>query len=120
MNKKYILNYWQSSNYGAVLTAYALNNIIKGSHLVDNFSKTMLNRTLDFDFQTKFMNENFTSIEKYNHLINNQLNCLEEENIFFVGSDQVFRPKVAENILNSFLLGEINEKNCFFCKFWCR
>jgi len=111
MNKKYILNYWQSSNYGAVLTAYALNNIIKGSHLVDNFSKTMLNRTLDFDFQTKFMNENFTSIEKYNHLINNQLNCLDEENIFFVGSDQVFRPKVAENILNSFLLGEINEKN---------
>ena len=73
MNKKYILNYWQSSNYGAVLTAYALNNIIKGSCLVDNFSKTMLNRTLDFDFQTKFMNKNFTSIEKYNHLINTLL-----------------------------------------------
>ena len=110
MNKRYILNYWQASNYGAVLTAYALNKIIQESCLVDNFSETMLNRTLDFDFQTKFMSKNFMSIEKYNHIVSNELDCSEEK-IFFVGSDQVFRPKVAENILNSFLLGEINEKH---------
>lgn len=110
MNKRYILNYWQASNYGAVLTAYALNKIIQESCLVDNFSEIMLNRTLDFDFQTKFMSKNFMSIEKYNHIVSNELDCSEEK-IFFVGSDQVFRPKVAENILNSFLLGEINEKH---------
>lgn len=101
MNKDiiYILNYgWENRNYGAILTAYALQQVLtdyfnKESYIVNNSEDIHNKITQKLDFSKKFKEKymkftpHITSWEDYKKLN-------ENSNTFIVGSDQVFRPKI--------------------------
>ncbi len=105
--KKYILNYWWASNYGAILTAYALHNTMPNSLLVDNSSQLIKNSGCEFNFAEKFSNKYLNITKKYSNYTE-LLELGKNNGYFIVGSDQVFRPNVALNVLDSFLLNYVN------------
>lgn len=86
----YNVNFWHTrDNYGANLTAFALQSFLNNSYLVDNslLQNEIINRkwSFSFDFQRKYL-KTTKSIDK---------NCEElnqNANTFITGSDQVFRP----------------------------
>lgn len=86
----YITNFWFSrDNYGANLTAFALQCLLNNSYLVDNslWQNDIINRkwSFSFDFQRKYL-KTTKSID---------INCEDlnqNANTFITGSDQVFRP----------------------------
>ena len=96
-NNIYILNYWWAANYGANLTAYAIHKIIENSLLINNAEykqKLSENRfTFHHNFEKKYLKT--LNIEE---IVNNQ------NDIYIVGSDQVFRPKTNEIIFGDYLL----------------
>lgn len=89
-NLIYNFNFWHTrDNYGANLTAFALQCLLNNSYLVDNslLQNDIINRkwTFSFDFQRKYL-KTTKSID---------INCEDlnqNANTFITGSDQVFRP----------------------------
>lgn len=106
-----ILNYWWASNYGANLTAFALNEIIKQLDYnpinVDNSDwKQQLSDsiyTFAKDFFCKYLNPS----KRYINLSDFLLSSFSKE-IYIVGSDQVFRPNLNNRISETFLLDYVN------------
>ena len=93
-NNTYIMNFWWSNNYGAILTAFALQRILKNfnvkSELVNNtweyYKLTNKKKYLSANFADKYLSVT-TPVEKYSDYL--KLN--DNGNIFITGSDQVFR-----------------------------
>ena len=91
-NKIFICNYWWNcNNYGALLTAFAINKLVENSYLVNdlriNFYKA-INKKYDFSYpfkrdflKTEDIKEMYLNLEKLNDI----------SNTFITGSDQVFR-----------------------------
>ncbi len=97
-NKIYITNFWWAANYGANLTAYAINQIVSNSYLVDNSDCYQLIRESSFSFHKNFKKKYFNKIEKLCNIKN------MDSLTFIVGSDQVFRPIINKNISETFML----------------
>lgn len=105
MNNIYIINFWWTKNYGAILTAFAIFNILKTSDhspvLINNPKKEYIKKRkkdaniLDFvknNFKlTKYLNDNYETLNN-------------NANIFITGSDQVFRGQYIKNHMEQFLL----------------
>ena len=91
-NKKiYISNYWWNyNNYGAILTAYALQKLLNNSFLINdlniNIHKLINNK---YDFSEKFKKKYLQIFDNINFSNLNELN--KYSNTFISGSDQVFR-----------------------------
>ncbi len=111
-----IVNYWWSLNYGAMLTAYALQTAIK-----------MLGYNPKNVFYEDYASEiNKTFADKYLLLTDR---CQKEEDfillnnftkIFITGSDQVFRPAYCMPFLNTVFLNFVslnNKKTAFAASF---
>ena len=85
-NNVSIFNFWWAANYGANLTAYAIQQLIENSILIDNsdFQQYLCDSNQDFHY-------NFA--KKYLMTSNNylKLSLDNEFNTYIVGSDQVFR-----------------------------
>ena len=101
-----IFNYWYTDgNYGAVLTAYALQCLVetfgRASLLVDNFKKNPTHKTTSvtttFTKNNLQITEKILSVSALLALANNSSN-------FIVGSDQVFRPIYTNKMIEQFLL----------------
>lgn len=109
-NKIYIQNFWYENNYGACLTAYALYQMCVSlgydTYLIDNGST---GQHLSFLFG-KFFNK-YCKVTKQIKSYTDLKDINNENNIFIVGSDQVFRPKIAKKQLDAFLLNPINIKS---------
>ena len=110
-----ILNFWWAANYGANLTAYALQQLIENSSLIDNsdFQQSLGDSKYKFhhNFANKYLKisalcRTFTSLHELN----------KNSNTFIVGSDQVFRAKLNKRIAATFLLdfADINSKKIAF------
>lgn len=88
----YISNYWWTENYGATLTAYALQLLVPQSVLCNNKDKISLARQEKFD---KNFSQNFA--KQYLDYTSLLLSCrdyyslLKNSKTFITGSDQVFR-----------------------------
>ena len=110
-----ILNFWWAANYGANLTAYALQQLIENSILVDNSDFQQYLGDLAQEFHHNFVKKYLQTSDvcrTTNSLCNLNRNC----NTFIVGSDQVFRPKLNKRIADTFLLdfANINSKKIAF------
>lgn len=86
----YITNFWFSrDNYGANLTAFALQCLLNNSYLIDNslWKNDIAYRkwTFSFDFQKTYL-KTTKRMDKNCEQLNNT------SNTFITGSDQVFRP----------------------------
>lgn len=100
-----ILNLWGTCNYGAILTAYAIQNLFKNKNLnypLINYIPWHKNKYLGSIFE-KFANKYLT----LTHEINNSadfsgLNAYADT--FVVGSDQVFRYKYIRRFLDIYTL----------------
>lgn len=106
-----ILNYWWAANYGANLTAYALQMLIENSILVDNsdFQQCLAESKQVFhrNFAKKYLNTGDVC-----RMPLSLQNLNKNSNTFIVGSDQVFRPSINRKIADTFLLdfADINSK----------
>ena len=100
-----ILNYWWTNNYGASLTAFALNSIVENFKVVDNSTKISKILRKKSDFCIKFA-KSYLNITDFN------INC----DIFITGSDQVFRPIYTNKMLDQYMLdfANINSKKISF------
>lgn len=114
-NNVSILNYWWAANYGANLTAFALQQLIKNSILINNsnFQQYISNSQLKFhkNFAKNYLNTS-KICRTYSTFNNLNKNC----NTFVVGSDQVFRPHINKSIFDTFLLNfaDITSKKIAF------
>lgn len=106
----YILNYWWAANYGAILTAYALQETILNYNENVYCAKNTDNIQLLTESRYNF-HEIFTS--KY---IQQKEITTSTNDIYIVGSDQVFRPILNKRIADTFLLdfADINSKKIAF------
>ena len=112
-DKIYITNLWHSrNNYGANLTAFALQSIIEKlgykSELVNNTTKMREYKwrksTFSFKFAKKYL--------KHTSFMKGCLDILNiYGNVFITGSDQVFRPKYTHEKLDHYLLDFVNVDN---------
>ena len=102
-----ILNFWWTSNYGAILTAYALQQVLENmgitSQLVNyqyGYKKKLFKNSLFESFANKYLNisEKISSKKDFDKLA-------KAVNTFLVGSDQVFNTYMTKNRLNEYLLG---------------
>ena len=102
-NKICILNYWWAANYGANLTAYALQQLIDNSVLVDNsdWSQWISEEKQGFHlyFAEKYLLTTPVCRKVSDFIV---LNNMVET--FIVGSDQVFRKKTNRKVAETFLL----------------
>ena len=118
-NKILILNYWWAANYGANLTAYALQQLLKEYNyknvLVDNSEKYYQITLLKYSSFDKFQKQYLSSSNKIESISNcNKLN--KKFNTFITGSDQVFRPAYIEKNKYQYLLdfADANSKKIAF------
>ena len=97
-----ILNYWWAANYGANLTAYALNKLIPNSLLVDNtdFKQDLVENK--YLFHKNFAKKYLKTINK-SSILQNTKAC-----VYITGSDQVFRPYLNQNISSDYFLDFAN------------
>lgn len=117
MNSEYninILNFWWAANYGANLTAYALQQLIENSILVDNsdFQQCLASKQeFHRNFAKTYLNTGNVCRSTLSLLNLNKI-C----NTFIVGSDQVFRPYLNKRIADTFLLdfADTNAKKIAF------
>lgn len=114
-----ILNYWCSNNYGALWTAYCLQQ-----YLMTQFNKDF--RLLDWkadywkkefenSFCNKFAKDNLSLTKEFKQVEDlKELNTLTDT--FIVGSDQVFRYSYMKNIKDVYLLDftDLNKKRIAF------
>lgn len=101
-NLIYNFNFWHTrDNYGANLTAFALQSLLNNSYLVDNslLQNDIINRkwSFSFDFQRKYL-KTTKRIDKNCEQLN------KTSNTFIIGSDQVFRPIYTQGKLEQYLL----------------
>ena len=118
-NKILILNYWWAANYGANLTAYALQQLLKEYNyknvLVDNSEKYYQITLLKYSSLKKKKKQYLSSSNKIESISNcNKLN--KKFNTFITGSDQVFRPAYIEKNKYQYLLdfADANSKKIAF------
>lgn len=103
-----ILNYWWTANYGANLTAYAIQQLIKDSILINNLQwrETIISKPYNFhlNFAKKYLktSNNYQKVQDF-------LNLNNKSNTFIVGSDQVFRPIYTNQMLDKYLLDFVGE-----------
>lgn len=102
-----ILNFWWTSNYGAILTAYALQQVLNDigitSQLVNyqyGYKKKLYKNSLFEDFANKYLiTSKKISNKKDFEILGKSVKT------FIVGSDQVFNTYMTRNRLNEYLLG---------------
>ena len=102
-----ILNFWWTSNYGAILTAYALQQVLNDigitSQLVNyqyGYKKKLYKNSLFEDFANKYLiTSKKISNKKDFEILGKSVKT------FIVGSDQVFNTYMTRNRLNEHLLG---------------
>ena len=107
--------WWAISNYGALLTGYAIQQILKqmgySSKLINNISmcpdqEKEYKNTFNYRFAQEYLN--YTEILRTPtdfELLNNQAK------IFITGSDQVFAPKWMNSQIDYYLLNFVNTEN---------
>ena len=112
VNEIIIFNYWWTKgNYGALLTAYALQKLLKmlnyNSLLANNYTKKNYS---DFRYSTDdFILNNINTTNKIDKTEDlTRLNLLSKT--FVAGSDQVFRPIYTNNVLEEHLLDFVDSK----------
>jgi len=102
-----IINFWWTCNYGAILTAYALQKVLEGL----GFNAELVN--YKYGHKKKiFKNSPFENFAKHHLNISKQLSNIKDlENYakqiktFIVGSDQVFNTHLINDKMNEYLLG---------------
>ena len=102
-----ILNFWWTSNYGAILTAYALQQVLNDigitSQLVNyqyGYKKKLYKNSLFEDFANKYLiTSKKISNKKDFEILGKSVKT------FIVGSDQVFNTYMTRNRLNEYLRG---------------
>lgn len=101
-----IFNFWWSSNYGAMLTAYSLKLILnyytQNIKLVENKTFTEFLINLPSKFVKNFSNSYFQILKNLNFY--SDYLSLYNKSVFITGSDQVFRPIYYPNKLEQYLL----------------
>ena len=101
-----IFNFWWSSNYGAILTAYSLKLILnyytQNIKLIENKTFTEFLINLPSKFVKNFSNSYFQILKNLNFY--SDYLSLYNKSIFITGSDQVFRPIYCPNKLEQYLL----------------
>ena len=85
-----ILNYWWAANYGANLTAYALQQLIYNSVLIDNSDWLQRLQESKFKFHIDFSKKFLLTTPVYRK-VSDFLKINNLAKTFIVGSDQVFR-----------------------------
>ncbi len=102
-NGIYIFNYWWAANYGANLTAFALQSIIPDSELVNNaeFAQEIYERKWCFhkNFEKKYLK----TIKKSDELLNSS------SGTFITGSDQVFRLSLNPFVSSDYFLDFVKQ-----------
>lgn len=93
--KTAIFNYWWTSNYGAILTAYALQTLISNSYCINDW-KTIFYKSKWLDIATKKLIKTFEIKQGYKE--HSFLNDFFDN--FVVGSDQVFNFGESTNYVN--------------------
>ena len=107
-----IFNYvWNSNNYGAILTAYALSEILKNANIevVNADCKIityLLSQTKNLTFST-FKKNNLSLTENLNNFLKTN-NTNKFSDIYITGSDQVFRIAGLGEHLYQYLLDFVN------------
>jgi len=119
-NNIYITNYWWSNNYGAVLTAYALQCVCKcagfSPYHIPTLDKKLHSKTLkNVPAFNKFWNDYLNidyGVKNFETLF--ELN--KKSNIFITGSDQVFRLENDKTLYGQYILdfADINAKKTAF------
>ena len=99
-----IFNFWWVSNYGALLTAYAIQFLINELEydplLIDNSYRhnSLISEIFAKNFKQRYLK---TSNRVYLYSDLNNLN--KKSNIFITGSDQILRPIAARERLSQYL-----------------
>jgi len=112
INKRYdylCLNFWTSINYGAILTAYALQELLKkigysSAHIdyrYPHITQDKFNDSFTDVFARKYLNRTVNVLGKHHF---NKLNEIVNRG-FIVGSDQVFRDDYIQDTYYYYLLG---------------
>ena len=98
-----IFNFWWAANYGANLTAYAIQQLIENSILVDNsdFQQYLYDSNQDFHYNFA---KKYLKISNTCRTSSSLCELNNNSNTFVVGSDQVFRPTLNRRISDTFLL----------------
>lgn len=104
----FITNYWDAINYGANLTAYALQQLIENSMLVDNSDFRQYLGESRYNFHLNFAKKYLKTSNNYQK-VQDFLNLNNKSNTFIVGSDQVFRPIYTNQMLDQYLLDFVGE-----------
>lgn len=108
-----LINFWDSyNNYGAVLTAYAMQELVKGFGFTPKYLKDaerVNKRLIKASVQHKFANQflDFTSQLNFKEAVELTKNIKG----VIVGSDQVFRLSYISRSPNKYLLGFV-DKTC--------
>lgn len=102
-NNVNILNFWWAANYGANLTAYALQQLIDNSVLVNNSDFQQYLGDAIQKFHHNFANKYLRTSDIYRN-ISSLCDLNKKNNTFIVGSDQVFRPIYTNKMLDQYLL----------------
>lgn len=104
--KAYILNYWWVNNYGAIITAYALQELLKKHDFnpifIDNSVFEQRLHENKFNFAISFAKKYFNYTKHCNKYSDFKQLC-KEDSIFISGSDQVFNPVIAGDRIYEFL-----------------
>ena len=99
-----IFNFWWVSNYGALLTAYAIQSLINkldyNPLLIDNSYRH--NNLISENFAKNFEQRYLKTSNKV-FLYNDFNNLNKKSNIFITGSDQILRPIAARERLTQYL-----------------
>lgn len=98
-----ILNYWNSRNYGAILTAYALQEIIAGLGYRPRLGACYVKPTYHGSFAEDFASK-YLSVTRFCHTPAEVAGLNSLTDTFIVGSDQVWRASVGEAFHNMFNL----------------
>ena len=94
--EKYIVNYWWTENYGAILTAFAAQQLIKNAILINNKDDLLIATLKNKNrIVSKFENKNLNTT-KSNTIID-----ISKNKTYITGSDQVFRISTQKSTLLS-------------------
>ena len=107
-NNVIIFNYWWTENYGALLTAYALQNLISRAYLANNKDDLLLvTSEVHNSFVKKFVPKYLNILQEFKAFSDY---LKKQDNIYVTGSDQVFRVStqnsnlISENLLDNVAL----------------